>query len=102
MGLAEVSCSTGGLDVETVIRDAPRGLLGWQPRVSGLLTRVQRTLLFMPPAQHVGIAITFGRAHVATLDPGLHLTNPFASDETFSTKTTLIDGDGEHARGQPI
>merc|ERR1719198_1080348 len=44
----------------------------------------------VPPA-HVGVAITFGRAHAATLDPGLHLTNPFASVETFSTKTTLLE-----------
>jgi len=44
----------------------------------------------VPPA-HVGVAITFGRAHDHIYAPGLHLTNPFARIVTFSTKTTLLE-----------
>jgi len=40
---------------------------------------------------HAGVVTTFGSARNTTLNPGLHLTNPFAKVVEFSLKTSLFE-----------
>lgn len=48
------------------------------------------SLRTVPPA-HVGVVVTFGRVDATPILAGLHICNPFASVELFSTKTQLVE-----------